>query len=647
VEAVTITPDGKYVISEGFTLKMWDLSFGSEPRTLSDEFYGRGGVVVTPDNQFVIANYRDISLKMWELASLQEVDTGLRYDFTGFSNRGFENIAISSDGQHLAVCHARELIILNLANKEQPIWLEGNRENLNCVIFTPDNRFVIAGSDFGNLIIWDLLNKKEPFRLIGHTHYVTATAVLPGSQQIISASADKSLKVWDLNTRHELFTLLGHKSHISSVAVTPDGQLAVSGSWDKSLKVWDLEHQKELATFHGHSDGVNAVAMMPNGQQIVSASMDHTLKVWDLTRLSSNNRDFNQPYVSHQDTIHELVITPNGERVVSASEDNTLKIWDVASGHLQHTLRGHTNVVCAVAVTPDGKQIVSASSDETLKIWDVAEGILLRTLAGHHGFVKDVAIIPSSKMAISASNDHTLKIWQLDSGREIMTLAGHPAAVTAVVVTPDGRKAISTTRDSAERSKAVTVWDLQAGKELYPLTGIGLGGRYGSNIGDFGRILVTPDGLHLITVKGSHELMVWDLASEVEVCTISAPQTREFHHIFEAIISTYDSQQIITGSTDGIIRLWNIASGEELRSFAGHLASVTTLALMPEGDRLVSASLDQTLKVWDLDSGELVTHFSGDGGFTACAVAPDGTIIAGESSGKIHFLQMVTDGHYQ
>jgi WD40 repeat protein len=139
--------------------------------------------------------------------------------------------------------------------------------------------------------------------------------------------------------------------------------------------------------------------------------------------------------------------------------------------------------------------------------------------------------------------------------------------------------------------------------------------------------------------------MVWDLASEVEVCTISAPQTRKLR-TFEAVIPTYDSQQIITGSTDGIIRLWDIASGEELRSITSHSASVTALALMPEGDRFVSASLDQTLKVWDLASGELVTHFSGDGGFTTCVVAPNGTIIAGEGSGRIHFLHMVTDGHH-
>jgi len=64
------------------------------------------------------------------------------------------------------------------------------------------------------------------------------------------------------------------------------------------------------------------------------------------------------------------------------------------------------------------------------------------------------------------------------------------------------------------------------------------------------------------------------------------------------------------------------------------------VAVTPDGRQAVSASQDRTLKVWDIGSGKLVATFSGEGALYACAVAPDGTIVAGEISGRVHFLRL-------
>jgi WD40 repeat protein len=88
------------------------------------------------------------------------------------------------------------------------------------------------------------------------------------------------------------------------------------------------------------------------------------------------------------------------------------------------------------------------------------------------------------------------------------------------------------------------------------------------------------------------------------------------------------------------IKVWDLERGKELRTLTGHAGTVTTVAVTPDGRRVVSASADRTLKVWGLESGKLVATFSGDGEIAACAVAPDGTIVAGEASGRVHFLRL-------
>ncbi|KAB8321308.1 hypothetical protein SD81_005245, partial [Tolypothrix campylonemoides VB511288] len=68
---------------------------------------------------------------------------------------------------------------------------------------------------------------------------------------------------------------------------------------------------------------------------------------------------------------------------------------------------------------------------------------------------------------------------------------------------------------------------------------------------------------------------------------------------------------------------------------------VTALALTADGKRVISASNDNTLKVWNLETGEIIVSFAGEHPFSCCTVALDKrTIVAGDASGRVHFLRM-------
>ena len=77
--------------------------------------------------------------------------------------------------------------------------------------------------------------------------------------------------------------------------------------------------------------------------------------------------------------------------------------------------------------------------------------------------------------------------------------------------------------------------------------------------------------------------------------------------------------------SDCTLRLWDLATGELIRTFTGHEDWVSGLAITPDGRHALSGSDDCTLKLWDLGTVSSSRTFTGhEDGVTAVAVTPDG-----------------------
>ncbi len=72
-----------------------------------------------------------------------------------------------------------------------------------------------------------------------------------------------------------------------------------------------------------------------------------------------------------------------------------------------------------------------------------------------------------------------------------------------------------------------------------------------------------------------------------------------------ALAFTLDHSQVVTGSTDGALKVWDLESGRLLRSLKGHGGEVLSVAAAPNGKRLISTAKDRVIHLWVLESGRL------------------------------------------
>lgn len=224
--------------------------------------------------------------------------------------------------------------------------------------------------------------------------------------------------------------------------------------------------------------------------------------------------------------------------------------------------------VRALDVTPDGRHVFVGATDGRLALWDLDLGFLVRAWGGHRAAVNGVAVLPDGQHALSAADDGMLKMWALETGTEVAVLQGHTYGVNGVAALPDGRRAVSASADGT-----IKVWD------------------------------VSPDGparrREQSTLKG-HGGPVWAVAALAD-------------------------GRILSGGSDGTVRLWDAAQGIELQAWAKHSGEVYAVAATPDGRRAVSASMDETVRVWDIEQGRLLHTLKGHGRpVRDVSVTPDG-----------------------
>lgn len=103
-----------------------------------------------------------------------------------------------------------------------------------------------------------------------------------------------------------------------------------------------------------------------------------------------------------------------------------------------------------------------------------------------------------------------------------------------------------------------------------------------------------------------------------------------------AVVFSPDGRFALSGSTDKTVKLWDIASGREIKTFKGHRERVTTVAFSSDGRYGLSAAgyPDKTVRMWDISTGKEIKKFTIDASIiNNVSMSPDGnTILVGTYS---------------
>lgn len=208
-----------------------------------------------------------------------------------------------------------------------------------------------------------------------------------------------------------------------------------------------------------------------------------------------------------------------------------------------------------------------------------------------------------------------------ESPELVRTLTGHSDNVCGVALSADGRVAVSVSDDHT-----LIVWDVATGLELHMLKG------HSAGVTD---VVLSADRRLAVSASGDTTLKVWDLATGRELRTLQGHSAG-----VGSVALSADGRLAISASGDMTLKVWDVATGWNLRTLKGHKGRVAGVALSADGRLAVSVSPsedyggDDTIRVWDVATGCELCASLWHMGVTSVALSADGQIAVSASRNK-------------
>jgi eukaryotic-like serine/threonine-protein kinase len=614
---------------------------------------------------------------LWHRSESQQMATLRRHTTTVCG------VAISSDGRWAASTGMDgRLCLWNLETQalEREWPLNGVGWFVN---FSADGRSIFSSFASTNAAVWSLADGQLVRELSGARGSLAVSAPFLAGLSVnpLMESRAATIQIWNHATG-ESVRELPEPGRVA--ALSPDGRWIAVGLARSNILLRELASDRVIATLETPVEAFS-LAFAPDGSRLAMAGGDKSIRVWNLPGSQSMapvEAESTPPGVStlprtsptragsvleegHWLKTWAVAFSPDGRRLASTSSDRSLRIWDTETMRPLETMSGHADEVWCVAWGPDGQSLITGGKDGWVLLWRLRptpNQLALPNRPWNRPVISNDGRLTLTHLVQDAVAGPAL--WSTDGRR----LDAWPTGHTFAGLTSDG---LGLELDTANARLALWTADHNAPVSTHVLDGFSPGdtpAAYGSGL--------TPDGRFFFALRTNGLARVWNattgqlawefptrplplacarLSTDARWLAIS-PESPYEAYLYdtrtgaERVLSGHteyvkrlafspDSSLLATAGIDGRIKLWETATGTDIRTLAGHWQNVDDVSFSPDGRTLASIESRTCLKLWRLDTFLEVTSIAMPDAGETLVFSPAGDRLAVvRTDGRVTFL---------
>ncbi|CAH8445187.1 unnamed protein product [Heterobilharzia americana] len=290
-----------------------------------------------------------------------------------------------------------------------------------------------------------------------------------------------------------------------------------------------------------------------NQHEIIMGTNKGEVIVWDL-----RNNAANSIYTDSQNQpIHSLSLDQEVTSLAAVNSDGQLIVWSLSADTAwkpmeKNRQKVHPTYAIKVQFSPDSTLIATGGGDGKFNILKTADFSLVTSrkgsVSGHH-WVWDCAFSADSRFLLTATSDGVARLWNLETNEVPVEYKGHQRAVTCMAF-----------RDHSLKSKEIN--SVENRQKVHPTYAI--------------KVQFSPDSTLIATGGGDGKFNILKTA-DFSLVTSRKGSVSGHHWVWDCAFSA-DSRFLLTATSDGVARLWNLETNEVPVEYKGHQRAVTCMA---------------------------------------------------------------------
>ncbi len=300
--------------------------------------------------------------------------------------------------------------------------------------------------------------------------------------------------------------------------------------------------------------------------------------------------------------LESVTLSPDGKIAWGGGAD--LRAWNTTTGEEIAAWRHHELDVTVLVVSPCGRYLLvggnytvfGAGGRQEARIYEAQTGRELLRLKGIRGRPNAAAFTLNGEMALTGDSSGSIRLYETAAGRQLRQYSNtlSPSTVRRLAFCDQGRQFVSLKTGNV--IDEILLWETRSATALKELT---VHMRDCTRYGQIQDIAVSPDGRMLLAANNdplnhAWTLHLWNILTGEETHTLAGHEAR-----IRQVSYAENGRWALSGSDDKTVRLWD-AAGRELCRFVGHTRPVSCVAFASGSALALSGSADGTVRLWTI-----------------------------------------------